>query len=144
MAVAFVLCLFAGCGHELDISNNEAVKMRDDGVYDVRYTSSVVGFTGDIAGEVVDRVSINVYKEMGEDDMINILEYYELVHNAEYSANGYEGERDEDFTCYAVFFEGDTDNEITRIKYVNHEKVEITDEDKGYFPPPYFHDETDT
>lgn len=143
MAVAFVLCLFAGCGHELDISNNEAVKMRDDGVYDVRYALSGVGFTDKVTGEVVDRVSINVNQEMDEKDMLKVLEYYELVHNAEYSVGGYEGERDEDYTCYAVFYDGDTDNEITKIKYFNHEKVEITDEDKGYFPPPYLYIDTD-
>ncbi len=40
----------------------------------------------------------------------------------------YLGERDTDFTCYAVFFNGESDKEIRRIKYFNGEEVTPTEE----------------
>lgn len=139
IVLALCISVICGCGHEFSLDDHGAMKMRDEGVYEMRYQSSRLHYNGEINGEVLDRLSVNVNKEMSEEDMLTLLDYYELVHNKDNKADGRK-ERDEDFVCYAVFFEGDTDNEITRIKYVNHEKVEITDEDKAYFPPPYFRD----
>ena len=145
-AIAMALCITVscGCGKDLEsiLNEHEALKMRDEGVYEVRYASCRVGYAGSgIIGEVIDCISINVNQEIGEEDMLTILDYYELVHNEEFDEDGdYKGERDEDYTCYAVFYEGDTDHELQKIKYFNNEKVDITDEDEKYFPPPYFRD----
>lgn len=148
-AMALALCIIVSCGcgtdHELDLNNHEAMKMRDAGVYEVRYHSSRIGYnSSETIGGVLDCISINVNEEMSEEDMLTILDYYELVHNGDISVvDGYKGERDEDYICYAVFYEGNTDNELQRIKYFNNKKVDITDEDEAYFPPPYFRDESE-
>ena len=49
----------------------------------------------------------------------------------------YLGERDTDFTCYAVFFDGESDKEIRRIKYLNREEVTPTEEEEPMFPSSF-------
>ena len=79
-------------------------------------------------------LSVNVQKDMTREEMVSILDYYELVANASFVGSTYVGEKDSDFVGYAVFFRGETDEELGR-------EAEITEEDKGRFPPPYFHQE---
>ena len=69
--------------------------------------------------------------------MMEILDYKELCQHSEMDDTGaYLGEKDSTWTCYAVFYRGDTDEELKRIKYVNGESVEITEEDEERFAGP--------
>ncbi len=44
---------------------------------------------------------------------------------------------------YAVFYRGDTDEELKRIKYVDGKSVEITEEDQERFAGPEMRDVVD-
>ncbi len=118
-----------------DLSDNHpAVKMYHAGVWTGRYQACYVNDATDARSV---RVSIDILKEMSREEMASILDYYELVWNAQYVGNSYVGERDADFTGYAVFFRGGTDEEVMRIKYMNGEEAEITEEDEDFFPLAY-------
>lgn len=131
--------LFAlGRGSRPDISElseaHPAVKMYREGVWTGRYEGCYVN---DAAGDRSVRVSIDVQKEMSREDMVSILDYYELVWNARYVGSSYMGERENDFTGYAVFFLGETDEELGRVKYFNGKEAEIAEEDAPFFPQAY-------
>lgn len=82
-------------------------------------------------------LSVNIYKDMSEADFIEILDYYEDTYNSSYSSDNDDlGERDGDYTCYAVFYRNDTDEVITKIKYCNRDLVPFTEEEEYYFPKP--------
>ena len=68
--------------------------------------------------------------------MLGIMDYYELTRNCKFVGNEYVGERETDFTCFAVFFRGDTDEEVRRIKYLNGKEVQAADEEENNFPHP--------
>ncbi len=126
-----------------DLSDNHpAVKMYYSGYWEGRYEShwATTGANETIGMNGI-TLSINVLKDMTREEMVSVLGYYELVGNAEFVGSSYVGERDTDFLGYAVFFRGDTEEELARVKYFNGAEAEITEEDKGCFPPPYFHQE---
>ncbi len=130
-----VLC--AGCGtRDLGkmISDHKAEKMYDEGVWEERYGHWTMK---EEIGEEIFTLSVDVKKDMSEDDMMEILDYKELCQHSEMDDTGaYLGEKDSTWTCYAVFYRGDTDEELKRIKYVNGESVEITEEDEERFAGP--------
>lgn len=132
-------CIFA-IGHfrhkDLNemVENHKAMQMYRDGIFDVRYERLQVEDSDD-SKEF--SISIDVKKDMTEEDMLCIMDYFEMTNNASYVGSSYEGEQDTDYTCYAVFYRGDTDEEIRRMKYFNGEEVEITENDNPYsFPGP--------
>ncbi len=127
--------------HELE-RNHPAVKLYYDGYWEGRYESHWArGGANETIGMNGITLSVNVLKDMTREEMASVLDYYELVANAQFVGNSYVGERDTDFLGYAVFYRGETDEELARIKYFNGAEAEITEEDKGCFPPPYFHQE---
>ena len=132
-------CIFT-IGHKerLDINelsdNHRAVKMYGDGVWTGRYVGQFEDYA---TGNRSICLSIDVRKDMSREDMVSILDYYEMVWNAKYVGEAYMGERDNDFTGHAVFFRGDTDEEIARIKFFNGEEAEIMEEDEALFPRAY-------
>lgn len=81
---------------------------------------------------------------MTKEDMLEVMDYYELVGNAAYSGGGrYLGERETDYSSWGIFYRGDTDEALMRIKYVNGQEVEVTEDDKWFFPAPYRQKEED-
>ena len=82
-------------------------------------------------------LSVNVNKNMSEDDMLEVLDYVKLcLHSEQDDTGAYVGDRDSDWICYAVFYRGDSDEELKRFKHVNGESVHITEEDQAKFAGP--------
>lgn len=136
--LAVVLC--TGCGtrdHAKMVQNHKAAEMELEGVWEIRYincTDSVYGESDTLV------LSVNVYKDMSEDDMLDVLDYYKLCMHYEADDTGaYVGERDTTWTCYAVFYQEETNEELKRFKYVDGESVEITEEDEAQFAGPEEH-----
>ena len=132
ITVMFTIICTVGCGSNSidDIQNNNEE-------WSVRYIMTTDTMSTGTVHAVRTDLSVNIYKDMSETDFLNILDYYEGCYNSSYNNNNtYLGERDSDYTCYAVFYKGDSDEVITKIKYKNHEKVPITAEDESYFPKP--------
>lgn len=132
--VTWALC---SCGGKVDINNHNAVKMEDEGIWGCRYNESSINDND----EMICRLSINVYKDMSEEDMLDVLEYYELQLNAEYEemssgAKKYVGERDSDFICYAVFYKDTTDEVVGKYKYMNRKVADYTESEEKYFLNP--------
>lgn len=136
-----VLCLglfSAGCQRKDEyneiLENHRAVKLFEEKIWWPRYTNDRDEYTDRIKSKTT-FVSINVLGELSEEDMLEIMDYYEFTRNADFgTGTTYLGERDTDFTCYAVFFEGETDKEIRRIKYFNGKEVIPTEEEEPLFP----------
>lgn len=136
--VGMVVACITGCqSYQEMLDNHEAVKMQSDGIWEERYMERLEDEPGAEAKRTV-RLSVNVLKDMTEEQMLDVLEYYELFFNAVLEGGVYTKERDVDFTCYAVFYRGETDEPIQKFKYVNHESVAITEEDKYQFLSPIF------
>lgn len=139
--VLTVLCLmvFSGGCQAKDpyneiLENHRAVKLFEEKIWWPRYTCDRDEYADRIKSKT-SFVTINVLGELTEEDMLEIMDYYEFTRNADFgTGTRYLGERDTDFTCYAVFFEGDTDKEIRRIKYFNGKEVTPTEEEEPMFP----------
>ena len=149
--ITIVVFLAVGCVFTVgrferkDISKvaheHRAAKMYHEGVWNLRFSS----YGGnDATGETTMQLSVNVYKDMTKEDMLEVMDYYELVGNAAYSGGGrYLGERETDYSSWGIFYRGDTDEALMRIKYVNGQEVEVTEDDKWFFPAPYRQKEED-
>ncbi len=142
-ALAFLAIGWAfvfGRSQHMDIvelsDNHPAVKMYREGVWRGRYERCYIN---DATDERSVCLSIDVQEDMSREDMESILGYYELVWNARYVGDSYVGERDTDFLGYAVFYRGETDEELARMKYFNGAEAEITEEDEERFPRAYMH-----
>lgn len=140
LAAGIVLaCLVIGCGSKNYNAMQEkhaATKTYRDGVWKVRYYSLVENYTDRIK-DVMLFLAVDVEQEMSEQDMLDIMDYYEFTRNAKWdSKNHYVGERESDYACYAVFYRSGTDEEMRRIKYFNGQEVEIPEEEQSYFPKP--------
>lgn len=134
-AVVLVICSVLGCGYKDYKAMQEkhaATKTYREGMWRIRYncwTDSNQGTTFCL--------SVNVRRDMSEKDMLDIMDYYEFTKNAKFDSNNhYIGERETDYTCYAVFYQGDTDEEIRKIKYYNGKEVEILEKDLYCFATP--------
>lgn len=147
MKVCFVIliillaCLISGCGKSYDdiLENHAAIEMYRDGVWSVRYISeNTIVPSGNVESVMV-QLSVNVDKEMTEEQMLEVMDYYEFTRNALFEKGEYKGEQDADYSCYAVFYRGDTDEEIFRIKYQNGKETEPTEEEESVFPMSGMH-----
>lgn len=143
--VCLVVCLFSLlCACDKDnyaeyskkTDNHAAVKMKEEGIWVER--ASVASNNDD--GDITFRLSANVYKDMTEEDMLSVLDYFELVYMADFDETDtsliYRGMRDADFTAYAVFYKENSDDVLGKFKYVNGKSVEYTDDEKYEFLPP--------
>ena len=149
IVVFLLLILFsAGCGTEKQSSveaynekqeNHAATKTYREGYWKVRYNCWSHDYTDRIKSTTF-TLSVDVYKDLTEQDMLDIMDYYEFTRNSQWGMDGeYLGERETDYTCYAVFYRGGTDEEIRRIKYCNGKEVVIQEEDKYCFATPESH-----
>ncbi len=140
--VILLSCLIFGCGskdYNAMQEKHAAVKTYREGKWKVRYDKCVQEGTDRITKTLL-YISINVEQELTEEEMRDIMDYYEFTKNAQWDGNNhYIGERETDYVCYAVFFRGETDEEIRRIKYCNREEVEILEEEMSYFPKPHMY-----
>lgn len=140
-AVILLSCFIFGCGkkyhgaeeyHAMQ-EKHAAAKTYRDGVWTIRYNC----WMNDQAYNSTFCLTVNVQKDMTKEDMLDIMDYYEFTKHAQWDRNGnYMGEWDTDYTCYAVFYKGNTDEEICRIKYSNGEEVKIQGDDKYCFAGP--------
>lgn len=137
--VGMVVVCMTGCqSYQEMLENHEALKMQSDGIWEERYMEQGEDYESGAQAERTVKLSANVLQDMTEEQMIDVLEYYELFYNALLEGDIYTKERDADFTCYAVFYKGETDEPIRKFKYVNHESVIITEEDEYQFVSPIF------
>lgn len=137
--IVLLVCLVGGCGRSYDdiLENHAAIKMYRDGVWNVRYFSMNTNTTtSGITESVTVQLTVDVNGDMTEKQMLEVMDYYEFTRNAWFDGKTYKGEQDADYSCYAVFYRGDTDEEIRRIKYHNGEETEPTEEEKSIFPMP--------
>lgn len=137
--IVLLACLASGCGrrnYNDMVENHAAIKTYRDGVWGVRYFSMNTNATDPGKTESVTvQLSVDVNKDMTEEQMLEVMDYYESTRNAWFDEEGgYKGEQDAEYTCYAVFYRGDTDEEIRRIKYYNGEETEPTEEEESVFP----------
>lgn len=144
-AIVLLLCLAVGCGakgakeYSAKQENHAAAKTYREGKWKVRYNSWTDEGTDELKSTRF-LLSVDVIEELTKEDMLDIMDYYEFTKNAQWDVNGnYIGERELDYTCYAVFYKGETDEEICRMKYCNKEEVEVPEEEQGYFPAAYFY-----
>lgn len=140
-AVLMAAVIFSGCAENYGrlIEGHKAASMQEEGVWEERYEHCKTNLATDAKTVTI---SVNVMKDMSEDDMLEIMDYRELTYNANVDDAGvYLGKNeDAEYTCYAVFYRGDTDEAIKKIKYVNGESVEIKEEDEGCFAGPELRD----
>ena len=132
--LAVVLC--TGCGTRTlgqMADDHKAAAMQEEGVWEKRYDQP--DFLG---SNKTYTVSVNVYKDMSEQDMLDVLDYYKLCMHSQTDPDtgAYLGERDTTWICYAVFYREETDEELKRFKCVDGESVEITEEDEAQFAGP--------
>jgi len=163
MVVILSLCMVGGCGksnestnseefsdemidkkneefanlqkeYEEILNNHEAMKMKDAGIWEERYTDNV--YTSNMTHAELS-LSVNEQQKMTEEQRLVILDYYNTwtqslhdVGNPDY----YDG----NVIIYAVFYSGDKEvEEVARYKYVNGDIIEeITEEEQYYFPAP--------
>lgn len=142
--IVLLVCLVGGCGRQSYddmVENHAAIKTYRDGVWGIRYFSmNTNATTPERVDSVTVQLSVDVNEDMTEEQMLEIMDYYESTRNARFDEKGvYKGEQDADYTCYAVFYREDTDEEICRIKYYNGKEVEPTKEEKSVFPMPGLH-----
>ena len=137
MLTAIIIILFAGCGNKtIDFINHNAIKMMEQGIYEIRYSDSN-GFEDNYP--IVSRISVNVLKDMTKEQMLDIIRYEEMCQMSVFDGNeNYIGRRENDYECYAVYYKGDTDEVIDKIKYVNGKIVDIDEADDVRFAPSYF------
>lgn len=131
------IVLFSACGSYADkIKNHKAALKFDEGVVTKRYGELALGEND----ERIYRVTYNVNRDMTEEDMLDVLEYEEMIYNAECDevTGEYTGERDKDYICYALFCEGTSNEVIGKNKYVNYECEDYTEEDEYLFLNPIF------
>lgn len=140
--VILLSSLVFGCGskdYNAMQEKHAAVKTYREGKWKVRYNSLGQEYTDSIKSTTL-FLSVDVLEELTEEKMRDIMDYYEFTKNAQWDGNNhYIGERETDYVCYAVFFRGETDEEIRRIKYCNREEVEISEEEMSYFPKPHMY-----
>ena len=142
LAVLLSILVF-GCGskdYNAMKENHRAVTTYREGKWEVRYNSKGQQYTDRIKSTTF-FLSVDMLEELTEEEMLDIMDYYEFTGNARWDANNhYMGERETDYTCYAVFFRGETDEEICRMKYFNGKEVEISEEEQSLYPKPYMYD----
>lgn len=143
-AVLLTAVVLAGCGKDYEkmLEEHKAVSMQEDGIWEARYEQCKINDATDVTTVII---SVNVMKNMTENDMLEVLDYMELQYNARFDDEGvYQGKKeDAEYICYAVFYRKDTDEEIKRIKYVKGESVEIRGEDEVHFAGPELRDMDD-
>lgn len=148
IAVVLLSCVVFGCGkkyhgaeeyHAMQ-ENHPATKTYRDGVWKIRYNC----WCADQTYNTTFLLTVDVQKDMKKQDMLDIMDYYYFTKHAQWDmAGNYMGVRDTDYTCYAVFYKGDTDEEICRIKYFNGEQAKTLEEDKYFFVGPANHSNAD-
>ena len=128
-----VILMLCACGKSgVDIENHNAAIMQKEGIWTERYSTTTD--TGDYKKQF-ERISINVYKDMSEDEMLEVLEYYELNAPKELNVDG-QLVKLENYTCYAIFCKEDLDEIIAKYKYVNGKIENYTDEEEYNFVNP--------
>lgn len=137
--VGMVGACMTGCqSYQEMLENHEAMKMQSDGIWQERYMERWEDEPPGPQSARTVALTVSVLKDMTEEQMFDVLEFYELFFNALLEGDVYTKERDADFTLYAAFYKGDTDELIRKFKYVNHESVTITEEDEYQFVSPIF------
>jgi len=131
----FLMLFTVGCRNYITrAENHKAMDLYRDGAWNIRYKRSMEKYA---TGQNITILSINVNKDMTEKEMLSVLDYYEFTDNADFDAKGkYIGECKTDFLCFAVFYEGDTDKEIRRIKYLKGKEVDPVEEGEYRFATP--------
>lgn len=120
------ILLMIGCGKEINYENNEV-----NPNWKIRY-ENIMQQTGENAKTRVE-LSVDVYKELSEDEYIEILEKCESRNGVTY-VDSEDGKDVDEYFCYAVFFKGDTDEIIRKVKYHNHEYEEYLKNEESLFP----------
>ncbi|MEY8518118.1 hypothetical protein AALC25_14690 [Lachnospiraceae bacterium 29-84] len=134
--VALLLAAIAvGCGQkDLDtvLKGHKAMKLYQEGVWEPRYENASASGSGSKNETLQIVLSIDVKEEMSETDRMEVLDYYYVKTKDLYITDG----DSIDCSCYAVFYQGDTNEELFRVKLRNGVEEELTDDDNSIFPLP--------
>lgn len=136
--ITVMVLMIAGCGKNYKklIDNHEATVMSEKGMWEERYLESSPKWDNENDGGMVLSLSVNVNQDMTEQEMLEVLDYYDLKSHYMYKGNK---NFNDIVTNYAVFYKGDTDEEIMKVKYVNGNKEEYTEEEEYEFASPAFY-----
>lgn len=131
--IMIMVFMITGCGKKESkiIRNHKASQMKENGVWDERYSqySNVISDDGYL---ITMSVSISVITDMTEQDMMDVLDYYELKIQEQTETsidNGYV------IKIYAEFYKQDTNEELFKAKYVNGKIETYTSEEETNFLP---------
>lgn len=142
MLIIAVMFFITGCGKTgeekfiEELENHEAIALYRDGVWEERFEAHFDDHAGRIA-KVQVNLSIVVKKDMTEEDVMKVLDYYELRNNMASGPGGGEvRKRTDNYNCYATFYEEGTDKLLWKYKYHNGEIVTPTELEEGIFVGP--------
>ena len=138
--ILLILMSFTGCNfgkdYEETVESHPAFESYKEGEWEVRYLCATNSDNMGGITEVRIILSVDVNREMTKKQMTEILDYFELTRNARFENGEYKGNADAKFICYAVFYQGDTDEELWKVKWDGKEECEITKDDEGMFAKP--------
>lgn len=132
--IIVMVFMVTGCSKKESeaIRNHKASLMKENGVWDERF-SQYSCVTSDDSYLVKLSLSVDVITDMTEQDMMEVLDYYELQMQEQTETNIGNGDVVE---IYAEFYKQDTDEELMKAKYVNGEIEEYTADEESNFLPP--------
>lgn len=124
IVMVFVMLCLAGCQHK-------AAAMQEDGVWGERCSL----FRSDDSGETEVRLAFGVYKDMTDEDMLEVLDYYkkEILIDDPDNGKGIPCAEDEITVLYARFYKENTYEVLKDIKYSDEKSQSLTKEDESIF-----------
>lgn len=131
LAVLCMLCII-GCRHK-------AETLQENGIWEERRMVLLQKDLNSDQEEV--NLSISVLRDMTEEEMLQVLDYYEKDIFTDTGASekvNFGGEeveiREREVTmCYAIFYKGNTDEVLKEFKYADGKNIPLTEEDETYF-----------
>lgn len=131
LAVLCMLCI-TGCQHKAEI-------LKEKGIWEERREVWVQKDLNSDQEEV--NLSISVLRDMTEEEMLQVLDYYEKEiftdtgagEKVNFGGNEVEIKAREVTMCYAIFYKGNTDEVFKEFKYADGKNIPVTKEDEAYF-----------
>lgn len=130
--VMLCMLLMTGCQHK-------AEEMRENGIWEER---QMVQIQEDLfSNQCKINLSIKVLQDMTEEDMLQVLDYYEkeefidigVGEKVNFGGSEVEIKESEITMCYAIFYKGNTDEVLKEFKYADGKNIPLTEEDETYF-----------
>ena len=130
--VMFCVLFITGCRHKAEV-------LKDNGIWEERREVWVQKDLNSDQEEV--NLSISVLQDMTEEEMLQVLDYYEkdvftdtgAGQKVNFGGEEVEIKEREVTMCYAIFYKGNTDEVLKEFKYADGKSIPVTEEDEAYF-----------